>query len=79
MTYRQMVLNEYSNLLPSFRKSRGDQPVFEIILSNNGPVMTLWFVIMLVNIVGMVVLFSDGVTISPLNRLVVRQAPGRGL
>lgn len=56
MTYREMVLDEVSNLLPSFRPKQQDKAVFEIILNNNGPVMTLWFVIMFLNIVGLVIL-----------------------
>ncbi len=57
MTFRDLVYQEETNMLPSFRTER-EKTLWEVILEENGPVMKLWFVVMLVNIIGFVVLFQ---------------------
>ncbi len=56
MTFQELSINEDTTLRPAFRKQE-TKTAWEVVLENNGPVMTIWFIVMLINMIALVILF----------------------
>jgi hypothetical protein len=56
MTFRELVFEDELATVPGFR-TEPEKTLWEVILENNGPIMKTWFVVMLANIVGLLLLF----------------------
>ena len=56
MPYKDMLANE-PELMPINKAQGNDTPIFQLVMSNNSPILPIWFTIMLLNILGLVLLF----------------------
>jgi len=56
MPFKEMMVDE-PVVFATIRHGEEEQSLLKVILNNNGPILTLWFVVMALNILGLIFIF----------------------